>query len=502
MNKYFYTLLSTVVFITLICGPSFGQSSLDIFRLTKTNITGTARSLGMNGTMHSIGADFTSLSSNPAGIGQYKKSEFMFSPGLSVNTVSSKLDNFPSNLNIEESKVRFVVPNVGIVFVNNKVSKKSSVAFAFGINNLSNLNSDISFEGWSKGSIVDRFAANAQGLSPGELDNYETGLAYDTYLIDETKAGSKEYFYDYENYQDEPLKKSQYITTKGGFNELLLDLGGSINNKFLYGIGLGIPLLRMTETKSYVEADEHQKVPFFDQLKFNENRTLTGSGINGKLGFIYRPFQMLNIGASFTSPTIMAMTDEFNTDLTFNYTGDQGSNSTQATSPDGTIDYSITTPMKVGFSLGSVLGKVGMINMEVEYTDFSKGKMKIKSTDQYDKETQSFINSQIKNNYQGALKANIGGELAISPKDVDFSFRLRAGYGFSTSPYESSDKNSSSFGFGAGMRYNNLFFDFGFRRIKEENTYFPYYFFGNNQTSVHQKIKSNIFLFTIGLKFN
>ena len=59
------------------------QNAEDALRYSSTFLTGTARYTGLGGAYGAVGADFTSLSSNPAGIGLYKKSDFSITPMLS-----------------------------------------------------------------------------------------------------------------------------------------------------------------------------------------------------------------------------------------------------------------------------------------------------------------------------------------------------------------------------------------------------------------------------------
>lgn len=55
---------------------SIAQNEEDVLRYSQIEFSGTARYVGLGGAYGAIGADFSSLSSNPAGIGVYKRSEF------------------------------------------------------------------------------------------------------------------------------------------------------------------------------------------------------------------------------------------------------------------------------------------------------------------------------------------------------------------------------------------------------------------------------------------
>src|ERR1044071_5537366 len=55
----------------------------DAIRMSWTVPSGTARNQAIGGAMGSLGGDITSTFVNPAGIGFYKTSEFVFTPSMS-----------------------------------------------------------------------------------------------------------------------------------------------------------------------------------------------------------------------------------------------------------------------------------------------------------------------------------------------------------------------------------------------------------------------------------
>ena len=67
------------------------QNELDALRYSQTQLYGNARSAGYGNANGAIGADFGGLSYNPAGIGLYRKNEFVFSPSLKINATKGDL---------------------------------------------------------------------------------------------------------------------------------------------------------------------------------------------------------------------------------------------------------------------------------------------------------------------------------------------------------------------------------------------------------------------------
>lgn len=491
MNKII--VFGTILLAALTLQSASAQSALDVLRLSNQTLIGTGRAAGTNTTMGGIGGDFTSLSSNPAGIAQYRLSEIMLSPTVVSTGTTSQLLNGSEGPEVKDSKTKFRLPNLGLVIAGQKNSNLS-YAFGFGINGYTDNSQNAVFRGKSKGSIVERFAALGNGLDLNQLDNYEAGLAWDTEaLIEQRPDGS--YAYDYEDYKDQELNKYQTITAKGRYNDVAFSGGVNLSNKFLIGVSVGIPSFRYNERKIYQERDDAHLVDYFDQLRFREYKIASGVGVNGKLGIIFKPVNNLLIGAAIHSPSFISITDNFSTDLLYEFTYDGQQSSKFAESPEGTINYTVTTPMKLMGSIGGIVGKYGFINAEVEYQDFSKGRMRISSDDLFDKQVEDQINGEVKANYTSAIKVNFGAEVAAIQ-----NFRIRAGVGFAQSPYVDQRDFHPNFGFGVGYKTDYFFMDLAYRQWRSENGYQPYYISQASQTLVDQHIVQNAFVLTLGFK--
>lgn len=491
-------LILSVFIMSFFSYRASGQSALDVLRITDQKLIGTGRAAGTNTNLGGIGADFTSLSFNPAGIAQYRKSEFMLSPTVTNSTMESTLLDGSVGQPLKEDRTKFRLPNLGLIIAGSK-NTKTSFAFGVGVNGYMGNSHNTTFKGKSKGSISDRFAALGSGLDLNQLDNFEAGLAYDTEVLIEQRPDGT-YSYDYEEYGNQELNKYQNIQSNGRYNEFAISGGVNLRNKFLIGATIGVPVYRYNETKTYQELDTDDNVPFFQELVFREYKTQAGSGINVKAGVIYKPINNLLIGASIHSPSFIAITEDFSTALAYDFVFNDQLNSNSVESPEGTIDYTVTTPMKLQGSIGGILGKFGFVNAEVEYQDNSKSKIKIDSDNIYDIQIQDNINAEIKANYRSTVKVNFGAEVAAIP-----NFRLRAGIGFAQSTYVSDSEFLPSIGFGAGYRGDKFFLDLGYRQWKSENSYQPYFITEDAaneifQTSVLQKLTQRAFVLTIGFK--
>ena len=99
-------------------GLEFGGSVLnhdmlwatDLAQLSQTHVFGTARVMGMGGAFTSLGADLSSMSLNPAGLGMYRRNEISLTPLVPMAKASTAgTASWKGN-----SKSQFAFANVGV----------------------------------------------------------------------------------------------------------------------------------------------------------------------------------------------------------------------------------------------------------------------------------------------------------------------------------------------------------------------------------------------------
>ncbi len=473
------------------------QNATDALRYSILDVGGTARSVGSGGALGALGADFSVLSTNPAGLGWYRRSEFIFTPAVAATTIQSKLVNDANSRFSEDSRGAFNLSGFGIVIAGTpRGGDWQGVNFGIGLNRVANFNQQFLFRGDSKGSITDRFLELAN--SDFGLDDFESGLAYKgnaIYDIDDPQDGF--YESDFELAPDALVSKQQRVVTKGSISELVLSLAGNYKERILIGATIGLPFVTFTENKTYTEVDNgtgaNGNIPFFDDLEYEENLTTTGLGVNFKVGLVVRPHQAIRLGAAVHSPTAFKLEDSYNSSFTYNYTdGGVVNNGEPQLSPDGLFEYKLRTPWRYIGSAGVVVGKWGFLSGEVEYADYAKNRFR------YDEfiEDEQEANDSVVNQLTNAMNIRFGGELAY---DV---FRFRGGYGLHYSPYLNDDTVNNSFSAGIGLRGQSFFVDFAYRRFMYKKTYLPYLTSQAPQQFVDNDVNSDQFLLTLGFKFN
>ncbi len=365
-------ILSTLSLV-LMSNIIFSQNISDIVRWSDTRFTGSGRTAGVSNSFGGMGGDFSSAHLNPAGIGDYKKGEFVFSPLVLNQKTDSYLKRDKGNSEVDKLN-RFAISNIGIVIGNFRPDKKfTSSNFAIGFSRTADLNQNFYYKGKTEGTITEMFAERANGLSPDNLDEFVAYPAYYTGAIIDVN-GDKNYETDFA--QDDLLvTKEQAIKQRGHVHTISASWAGEFKQKFNFGITIGVPLATFTEIKTYSESDPDNEIATFNHLEYIERLNTSGFGFDTKIGVLYKGLDFLRIGASFHTPTWFVMTDDYSTALEYSFLNETYSYpENPEESVQGNFKYKISTPWRTSGSLGFIFNKGdvrGFINADIIYTDFS-----------------------------------------------------------------------------------------------------------------------------------
>ncbi len=454
MKKLVLSLIISFTFLS----AAHAQNEMDALRYSQIFPGGTARFAGMGGSFGALGGDFSALSINPAAIGIYRGSEFTITPVLNYSQVESRyFGNWEDDM-----KYNFNLNNAGIVFAFPVGSELSSGGWQFvniglGINRHNNFN-----DRWIAGGFNPYSSKMAgilqQAQREGHVDNldpFSTGLAWETWLLGEDEDGFfADMLHGVEQYQE--------TYTAGSVREFVLSIGANYNDRLYLGATVGFPSVSYEEESIFHEEDTQQTNPIFNSMTYTNQFKTTGSGYNFKLGAIVRLTDVIRLGGAFHSPTFYELRDRYNatmrSDLDLDY------DSRVARSPEGRFDYELNTPMKLIGSLGLVFGANGLINIDYEYIDYTKARLR--SSDYLFTEE----NRSIREAFTIQHNIRVGGEVRLNP------LLLRAGYGFYSNPYRSevNDAQRSMISVGMGIRESDYFIDFSYTYSFYSEDYYLY----------------------------
>lgn len=483
---FFKVTLWNALLLSIATSSLWAQSSDDALRYSRSDFGGTARSMGMAGAFSTVGADFSCASTNPAGLGLYRKSEFSITPSLLFNnTETTYLD---STLN--DSRSSFNLQHFNFVSArsirDDQKEKRDwySSSFSVGYNRLANFNRQQSFAGFNtENSITDYYAALAEGTPEGEIHAampFDAGLAYWTYLINPDATGSS---YTAIAPGGKVLQE-QYQLEKGGMDEGAVAIAGNYKDKLYLGATLGIPIIKYTKEKTYSEIDASDIIDGFEALEQTDVVKAKGIGLNGKLGAIYRPIEPLRVGFGVHTPSLLFMNEEYSSYM-------KGITDVVAEdNASGSFEYRIITPWNINAGASYIFGKSGIISLDYTWTDYSQMEFDTDGNDQF----RIQMNNAIRLKYKPVSTLRVGGEYAYK------IFRVRAGYSISGSPYNeaalSNFKRQSITG-GVGIRDENIFADVAFVHNTYKDQYSPY---GTAPTASLSGSADNV-VFTLGFKF-
>ncbi len=467
----------------------YAQNEVDALRYSKNFFSGTARYNSMGGAFGALGGDLSTLSTNPAGLGVYRTSEFVFTPQFSdYRSSASYMGKTADDFNF---KMNFA--NVGFVATHNSGKEEGWISTSFGItyNRLADFNNYTKINGVNNASsMTDYFAAVANGKKYPNLDYFKEGLAWDAYLIDPANPDTTKYKSALSKYG---VTQNKSIGTKGGMGEYLIALAGNFNNKLFMGGSIGIQTIRYIENSNYQETDPKDSIPSFNNFNYINNLKTTGSGFNFKFGLIFRPTDWIRIGAAIHSPTFYNLHDEYSSSMQSSFSDSLHGDGLINKSPAGTYDYQLTSPFRAIGSLGFVFGKFALLGIEYEYVDYTTARLR---ADDYPFDNE---NNAIANEYTATGNIKIGGEIKYGP------LSFRAGYGLYGSPYKKGHINEnatySSYNAGFGIRNNNFYFDMAFNYSVSSEKYFLYDPYIVSVPAADIKYSNIKVLATFGFKF-
>lgn len=403
---------------------------------TSSELNGTARYVGMGGAMGALGADMSTMSYNPAGIGLYRRSDISFTAGAQWN--ASGVDGIRNT--------RGTFDQLGFVWSTRTDSDKMT-HFNFGFNYQKKIN-------YGQGFVADNL--NLKGLSQmdqmAELVNEGYGTTYNLpgaaeyfgfltpSLSDNGNPievnGQKQYFNKY-NGEQAFYTHNQW----GGLNAFDVNLSGNVNDRVYWGVTLGFESLKYRAEGDYFEKSSIKEdgiLKIGDYSLYN-NYAIDGSGFNLKLGLIARPFEesAFRVGLAMETPSWYQLTSSTLFQL-YDEVDGVGYSRVKGQMDESYLEYSLRNPIKGRFSMGSSVGNFLLWDVDYEIANYGRTAMGYPRNDSYDGST-SLFNNQPDNAMNKLSKRTLGLQhtvrAGIEVKPTS-SVAVRAGYNYSSSPYK------------------------------------------------------------------
>ena len=209
-------------------------------QLATEDLNGTARYVGMGGAMDALGADISTIGSNPAGIGLFRKSQVSGSFGAVIQQDGKSFQ--------DGSKTTASFDQLGFVY-SMRSGRQSFLNFAFNYHKSRNFNHVLSAAANALNGSSQNRQTCIKGIR-GDLDTYN-GQSMVDFLYEKTgvttDAEGNMFYIDATDYQFDRAQT-------GYIGEYDFNLSGNINNRIYLGLTVGV---KSVHYDSYTEYSEN-----------------------------------------------------------------------------------------------------------------------------------------------------------------------------------------------------------------------------------------------------
>ena len=452
-NRYF--LFATALMIAMSANA---QETYENAKLVGEDLNGTARYVGMGGAMEALGADVSTIGTNPAGLGLFRHSNLSVSGGLLMQSNGKEFAN--------GNKTNASFDQIGGVY-STRTGAKSFLNFGFNYHKGKNfdyiLNAANSLNGSSQnkqsfikgllgdegkgGFFIDRDPKTKANVGYSDLNKKSNAYTFSQidYLYYNTLIPTNNPVkpYDYDGGNDYTFNRAH----NGYIGNYDFSVSGNLNDRVYLGVTFGIKDVHYNAYSEYSE-----NLVSGARASVADNRSITGSGFDVTAGVIVRPIESspFRIGAYVKTPTWYDLTTSNTTSL-IDYRNYGAANNSKYV--NNSYDYKIWTPWKFGFSLGHTIGSSLALGATYEYEDYSRINTRINDGGYIDYWTGSYYDSsiadtQMNNHTREVLKGVSTLKLGVEYKPTT-NLALRAGYNYVSPMYVSNgqkDPGLSSLG--------------------------------------------------------
>ena len=434
-SKYIFFAVS--LFATLSANA---QETYENAKLAGEDLNGTARYVGMGGAMEALGADISTIGSNPAGIGLFRHSNVSLSAGLLMQSDGKEFSNGKkTNLSFDQIGGVYTTRTGQKSFLNFGFNYHKSKNFDYILNAAGSLNgSSQNKQSYIKGMLGDQKVGgfnvdkNKDGQNIGYVDAKSSDVAYTWSQIDylywnKLIPGSTG-IYNYERATGYTLDRAH----TGYIGNYDFAVSGNINDRVYLGLTFGMKDIHYKGYSEYRENFNNGGAVVRDERK------VTGSGFDITAGVIVRPVaeSPFRIGAYVKSPTWYDLTTSNVTGLVYA----QGTTSKNAY-VSNSYNFKMWTPWKFGLSLGHTIGNYLALGATYEYENYADINSRVNDGGYYDYYYNEYYESSSPDNVMNAytkeaLKGVSTLKLGVEYKPVS-NVALRLGYNYVSPKYVS-----------------------------------------------------------------
>ena len=526
------------------------QETYDNAQLATKDLNGTARYVGMGGAMEALGADLSTIGTNPAGIGMFRRSMVAGSFGFNSQQDVKSFGN--------ANKTNMSFDQAGFVY-SMRSGRNSMLNFGFNYIKSKNFDQILTAAGRLNNASQNKLSAmkNANGVYT--LQDKNNGLVSNSGAYSQADYLYSNVLFNHYDANNPNDPNNATLTDKGVivnqttglpvyYNATGYDFGrsttgyigqydfnvsGNSNDRFYWGFTVGIYDVHYNSSSLYSESLVDGDKAIGD-VAMNDERKITGTGFDVKAGLIFRPAEEspFRIGLYVHTPTWYDLTTRNYTVLENNTNKAYGS--TERGKSSESYDFKFYTPWRFGVSLGHTVGNYLALGATYEYADYTTNDIRVNDGGEVDYwgnyyETSSrdeAMKQNIKNSLKGVHTVKLGME--FKPEK---NFAVRLGYNYQSAMYNKNgfkDGSLESYGTyyasttdytnwkdthrvtaGVGYNYGNFSFDLAYQYSQTNGDFYPFMSYVDNSEPKFDNVcdavkvsnKRNQLLFTVGYKF-
>ena len=500
----------------MIAGSSLAvnaQTPYDAAQYATEELNGTSRYVGMGGALSALGGDISTMGTNPAGTGMFRKGEISITASAVISGVGGVLGADKVKASLDQAGLLLPIPT-------DEDSNVAGVVFGLNIHKTKNFfgNTDTDVNGLNgvfsqTNQIADLANQSLAYDSWGALSSLSVPVYTDDIVDDDhfqydgiVCTESDPTTHKLLGYSGVGAAAAHYQRATWG-STMAVDMNFSMNvsNQFFFGGSIGVYDVESRRDSKYEELGIDGT--YYD---FNNYYDTKGSGLDIKLGTIIRPFEdnPFRIGAYIHTPIWYNLKDINGTQV--NCYGPTDALLYSDRADYDPYEYRLRTPWKFGLSLGTTVDNYFAVGLDYEYQDLASCKYSVKGggTSNYFE----YQNSMMKEILQGQHTLRVGME--VKPTD---EISVRCGYNYVSAPMKDSGYNllacdgpftetdytnwkaTNRITFGLGYRYKTGYFDLTYQYSSQKGDF--YAFDDISLTPTEIKNNHSQIMATLGFRF-
>ena len=403
---------------------------------------------------------YASFIDNPAAMSLIKGSY------VNIGYMSNRSEfnqSFRGNELLLDSKADYI-NNIGVVY---KIpTRVGSLVIGGGIHTNSVYNRSLGSSAFNNQSTI-------TDVFKGESSDYRS-IAFETYAIDYADQAQTQLESIFRIGFDDGFPgtyQQSEITQDGRSREFAFFMGTEFKKNLHIGFSLGINEAFHNMSRNILEEDLDNVYDgdFIEQDENGENGTDIYSiqlsdelrsdvlGFEARIGAVYQLGQYLNLGASWSLPSIMEITEEYNSTITTSFDNSLGP---FFDSFEGEFTYAIISPSK--YSLGMAVNQLKGFDLSigVDFISYNKTDIDLTYDQSLDFDEVAFLRDQeavieqsISQRYQSVMNTRIGAQYRFKN-----GAELRAGTSILPSKSVQIDETRTLYSGGIGIPISRDFF--------------------------------------------